>query len=70
MCEATQRIDWVNLGRVFSSLGEYGFPWGQKDKSRFYPDFDRAFKDRVWLADNSFALKEAMETLKKNKNAL
>jgi hypothetical protein len=70
MCEATQKVDWVNLGRVFSTLGEYGFTWGNKDKSRFYPNFERAFRDRVWLANNGSALKEAIETLKKNRNAL
>lgn len=66
LTEATAKVDWVNLGRVFSALGEYGFDWNKYDNSKFRPDFKRAFRDRNWLAENAGALKEAMETIKKN----
>lgn len=70
MCEATAKIDWMNLGRVFTSLGDNGFKWGKYDKSMFKPNFDRAFDDRKWLTENAVNLQKAIETLKKNRNAL
>lgn len=70
MSEATQQIDWVNLGRVFASLGDYGQKWGKYDKSRFRPDYERAFRDRKWLSLNAVEIRKAFEVLKKNKNAM
>lgn len=70
MSEATQQVDWVNLGRVFASLGDYGYKWGKYDRSRFKPNHERAFRDRKWLADNACEISKALEVLKKNRNAM
>ena len=70
MCEATQQIDWVNFGRTCASLGDYGQKWGKYDKSRFRPDYDRAYRDRKWLAANADLIVKAFEVLKKNKDAM
>ena len=70
MSEATQQVDWVNLGRVCASLGDYGQKWGKYDKSRFKPNYERAFRDRKWLATNASSIGKAFEVLRKNKDAL
>lgn len=70
MCEATKTVDWINLGRVFASLGDYGLKWGKFDKQKFKPNHERAYKDRKWLVANAKDLSTALEVLKKNKNAM
>lgn len=67
LAEATQQVDFVNLGRVISALGEYGYAWNKYDGSKFKPNYERAFRDRKYLADSAGEIKEALETLKKAK---
>lgn len=67
LAEATQQVDFVNLGRVISALGEYEYAWNKYDGSKFKPNYERAWRDRIWLAKNAAEIKEAMEVLKKTK---
>lgn len=70
LAEATAKVDWVNLGRVFSSVGEHGHDWNKYDNSKFRPNYERAYRDRNFLAKHAGDLKEAMEVLKSNGKSL
>jgi len=62
--EATQQVDFINLARVISSLGEYGYSWNRYDGSKLKPNFIRAWNDRKWFAENAVHIVEALEVLK------
>ena len=62
--QATQQIDFINLARVISSLGEYSYDWYKYDGSKLKPNFDQAWRDRKWFAKNAGLVVEALEVLK------
>lgn len=64
--EALKQVDFINLGRVLSSLAN-GYAWKRFDNSVWRPDFNRAFEDKEWLAENAEAIKEAIEYFYKNR---
>lgn len=64
--QATQQIDFVNLARVISSLGEYAYDWNKYDGSKLKPNFEQAWNDRKWFAKNAGRIVEALEVLRKN----
>lgn len=63
--QATQQIDFLNFARVLSSLGEYGYDWNKYDGSKLKPNYEKAWKDRVWFAKNAGLVVEALEVLRK-----
>ncbi len=67
LCQATQQVDFINFARVLSSLGEYGYDWNKYDGSKLKPNYQQAWRDRKWLAENVMLVVEALEVLK-NKN--
>jgi hypothetical protein len=67
MRDATKHIDWINMGRVLSHLGDYDKDWGKFDNSMWRPDYNRALADKKWLAKNVGAVVEALDTLYKNR---
>ncbi len=62
--QATQQVDFINLARVISSLGEYSYDWNKYDGSKLKPNFNQAWRDRKWLAKNVGLVVEALEVLK------
>lgn len=62
--QATQQVDFINLARVISSLGEYSYDWNRYDGSKLKPDFNQAWRDRKWFAKNASLVVEALEVLK------
>lgn len=62
--QATQRVDFINLARVISSLGEYGYDWNKYDGSKLKPNYQQAWMDKKWLAENVLLVVEALEVLK------
>lgn len=64
--QATQQIDFLNLARVISSLGEYGYDWNKYDGSKLKPNYNQAWRDRKWFAKNASLIVEALEVLKEN----
>jgi hypothetical protein len=62
--QATRQVDFLNFARVISSLGEYGFDWNKYDGSKLKPNFNQAWKDRKWLAENAGLVVEALEVLR------
>lgn len=62
--QATQQVDFINLARVISSLGEYSYDWNKYDGSKLKPNFGQAWKDRKWFAENAGLVVEALEVLK------
>ncbi len=62
--QATQQVDFINLARVISSLGEYNYDWNKYDGSKLKPNFEQAWKDRKWFAKNAGLVVEALEVLK------
>lgn len=62
--QATQQVDFINLARVISSLGEYAYDWNRYDGSKLKPNFEQAWKDRKWFAENAGLVVEALEVLK------
>lgn len=64
--QATQQIDFINLARVISSLGEYAYDWNKYDGSKLKPNFEQAWNDRKWFAKNAGLIVEALEVLRKN----
>lgn len=66
LCEATQQVDFINLARVISSLGEYAYDWNKYDGSKLKPNFEQAWRDRKWFANNASLIIEALEVLKES----
>lgn len=64
--QATQQVDFLNLARVISSLGEYGYDWNKYDGSKLKPNFAQAWNDRKWFAENAGSVVEALEVLKES----
>ena len=64
--QATQQIDFINFARVLSSLGEYAYDWNKYDGSKLKPNFEQAWQDRKWFAENAGLVVEALEVLRKN----
>lgn len=64
--QATQQVDFINFARVLSSLGEYAYDWNKYDGSKLKPNYDQAWRDRKWFAENACLIVEALEVLKKN----
>jgi hypothetical protein len=64
--QATQQIDFINLARVLSSLGEYAYDWNKYDGSKLKPNYEQAWHDRKWFAENAGLIVEALEVLRKN----
>lgn len=64
--QATQQIDFINFARVLSSLGEYAYDWNKYDGSKLKPNFEQAWQDRKWFAENAGLIVEALEVLRKN----
>jgi hypothetical protein len=62
--QATQQIDFINLARVISSLGEYNYDWNKYDGSKLKPNYDQAWQDRIWFAENAKSVSEALEVLR------
>lgn len=62
--QATQQIDFINFARVLSSLGEYAYDWNKYDGSKLKPNYEQAWKDRKWFANNAGLVAEALEVLK------
>lgn len=61
---ATRQVDFINLARVISSLGEYSYDWNRYDGSKLKPNFNQAWRDRKWFAENAGLIVEALEVLK------
>ena len=57
-----ERVDWVNIGRVVSSLREH--PWNRYDNNYWRPNFKQAEIDLRWLLDNIAGMCEDVEQLK------
>ncbi len=64
--EATRQVDFLNMARVISSLGEYGYEWNKYDGSKLKPNFIRAWNDRKWFAKNAGLIVEALEVLRES----
>jgi hypothetical protein len=67
LIEALQQVDFINLGKVFYALTAEGKKWGKFNNAHWLPDYERAWFDRTWLAENAGLIKEALEVLKKDK---
>lgn len=57
-----ERVDWVNIGRVVSSLREH--PWNRYDNNYWRPNFKQAEVDLEWLLDNIAGMCEDVKQLK------
>jgi len=66
--QATQQIDFINFARVLSSLGEYAYDWNKYDGSKLKPNYEQAWKDKKWFADNARLVAEALEVLRNSGN--
>jgi hypothetical protein len=66
--QATKQVDFINLARVISSLGEYGYEWNKYDGSKLKPNYRQAWMDRKWFAKNAVLVTEALEVLKNGKS--
>lgn len=65
--EAVKNVDWINLGLVVSSLGEYNFPWGRYDGTKWVPEYEKAWLDCQWLFKNTDNIFSALSTLREYK---
>lgn len=63
--QASLHVNFINLARTVSELGEYGFTWKTFDNSRWRPDKQQALNDSKWLAEHAEELAEALLTLKR-----
>lgn len=64
--QATQQVDFLNFARVLSSLGEYSYDWNKYDGSKLKPNYEQAWKDKEWFANNARLVVEALEVLRKS----
>jgi hypothetical protein len=62
--EALLHVDFINLGRSISALGEHNYTWITFDNSKWRPDHHIAFKDAKWLSSNADKIFEAFTVLK------
>jgi hypothetical protein len=60
-------VDFVNMGRVISALGEDEFTWKTFDNSKWRPNKNLALREAKWLQDNANNIFEALRYLKENK---
>lgn len=68
LLKATQQVDFLNLARVISALGEYKYNWNKYDGSKLKPNYEQAWRERKWLANNAGLIVEALEVIRKNGN--
>lgn len=68
LLKATQQVDFLNFARVISSLGEYNYNWNKYDGSKLKPNYEQAWRERKWLANNAGLIVEALEVIRKNGN--
>jgi hypothetical protein len=65
--EVLLHVDFVNLGRTVSAIGEYGYAWRTFDNSKWRPEKDQAWKDCLWLSENADRLYEALTAVRKDR---
>ena len=65
--EAIKHVDFINLGRTISALGEYEYDWTKFDNNKWRPNKNLALKEAVWLKDNADKILEALTVLKQTK---
>jgi len=65
--EALTHVDFVNLGRTISALGQYELTWSTFDNSKWRPNKHLALREAKWLKDNSENIYEALQTLRNEK---
>lgn len=68
IAEAVRMVDWVNLALVMDTLNR-GFNWNKYDNAYHRPNFQRAEKDGKWVEKNGEKLGNALDVIRKNRNA-